>query len=75
VDRTREHLLPSDVAIVKIRRRLLQTLKDHAAGKPLPAMDPASYRMRSAHITAAKNVPFADAVMDHVRVPARAAAE
>ena len=36
-DRTLEHLGISDTAIVKIRRLLLQTLKDHAAGKPLPA--------------------------------------
>ena len=37
-DRTIEHLGVSDTAIVKIRRLLLQTLKDHAAGKPLPGM-------------------------------------
>ena len=43
-----EHLGISDTAIVKIRRLLLQTLKDHAAGKPLPGLDPASYRVRSA---------------------------
>jgi hypothetical protein len=29
-DRSLEHLLPSDAAIVKIRRLLLQTLKDNA---------------------------------------------
>ena len=47
-DRALEHLLVSDTAIVKIRRLLLQTLKDHAAGKPLPGMKPASFRVRSA---------------------------
>ncbi len=39
-DRTAEHLLACDAAIVKIRRLLLQTLKDHAAGKALPGMRP-----------------------------------
>jgi len=46
-DRTAEHLLACDAAIVKIRRLLLQTLKDHADGKSLPGMNPASYRVRS----------------------------
>ena len=75
VDRTKEHLLPSDIAIVKIRRRLLQVLKDHAAGKPLPGMDPKSYRMRSGHVTAPIDVPFEEAVIGRVRLDALAAAE
>jgi len=36
-DRTLEHLGISDTAIARIRRLLLQTLKDHAAGKTLRA--------------------------------------
>jgi hypothetical protein len=75
VDRTDEHLLPSDLALVKIRRRLLQTLKDHAAGKPLPAMAPESYRVRPAHVTAPKGVSFADAVVPRVRIDNLVAAE
>ena len=47
-----EHLGISDTAIVKIRRLLLQTLKDHAAGKPLPGSDPKSWRVRSARYKA-----------------------
>ena len=53
---------PRDAAIVKIRRLLLQTLKDHAAGKPLPGMNPASYRVRSGRFEARKDVPFIDAM-------------
>lgn len=65
-DRTAEHLLACDAAIVKIRRLLLQTLKDHAAGKPLPGMDPASYRVRSGRFEAPKGEPFAKAMERYV---------
>ncbi len=34
-------------AIVRIRRLLLQTLNDHADGKPPIGMDPRGYRVRS----------------------------
>jgi len=74
-DRTAEHLLACDAAIVKIRRLLLQTLKDHAAGKPLPGMDPASYRVRSGRFEAPKGEPFADAMERYVRRDAAIAAE
>jgi phthalate 4,5-dioxygenase len=74
-DRTCEHLLACDAAIVKIRRLFLQTLKDHAAGKPLPGMDPASYRVRSGRFEAAKGVPFADAMEQYVRRDTPIAAE
>jgi phthalate 4,5-dioxygenase oxygenase subunit len=74
-DRTAEHLLACDAAIVKIRRLLLQTLKDHAAGKPLPGMDPASYRVRSGRFEASREEPFADAMERYVRRDAAIAAE
>jgi len=74
-DRTAEHLLACDAAIVKIRRLLLQTLKDHAAGKPLPGMNPESYRVRSGRFEAAKAVPFADAMEQYVRRDTPIAAE
>jgi nitrite reductase/ring-hydroxylating ferredoxin subunit len=69
-DRTAEHLLASDAAIVKIRRLLLQTLKDHAAGKPLPGMRPESYRVRSTRYEARKGVPFAATMNERVRIDA-----
>jgi nitrite reductase/ring-hydroxylating ferredoxin subunit len=74
-DRTGEHLLACDAAIVKIRRLLLQMLKDHAAGKPLPGMDPASYRVRSGRFEAANGVPFKDAMEQYVRRDTPIAAE
>ncbi|HEX9810188.1 MAG TPA: Rieske 2Fe-2S domain-containing protein [Alphaproteobacteria bacterium] len=70
-DRTAEHLLIGDTAIVKIRRLLLDTLKDHAAGRPLPGLDPASYRVRSVRYEAPKTVPFTEEMVDRlVRVDA-----
>jgi phthalate 4,5-dioxygenase oxygenase subunit len=74
-DRTLEHLLASDAAISKIRRLLLQTLKDRAAGKPLPGMRPESYRVRSARCEAPKGQPIMDLIERHVRVETQAAAE
>ena len=74
-DRSLEHLLASDAAIVKIRRLLLQLLKDHEAGKPLPGMHPASYRARSGRFEAAKGVPFVDAMEQFVRRDSPIAAE
>ena len=47
VDRSREHLLPGDAAIIKLRQLLLQALRDHEEGKALPGSDPRSYRVRS----------------------------
>jgi phthalate 4,5-dioxygenase len=74
-DRTAEHLLASDAAIVKIRRLLLQMLKDHAAGKALPGMKPESYRVRSGRFEAKKGVPFAEAMMEYIRLDTPIAAE
>jgi phthalate 4,5-dioxygenase len=74
-DRTYEHLLASDAAIVKIRRLLLQTLKDNAAGKPLPGMNPASYRVRSGRFNARKGVPFSEAMEQFISRDTPIAAE
>jgi phthalate 4,5-dioxygenase len=74
-DRSCEHLLASDAAIVKIRRLLLQTLKDHTAGKPLPGMDPASYRVRSGRFEARKGVPFTEAMQQFINRDTPIAAE
>jgi hypothetical protein len=73
-DRSQEHLLITDTAIVKIRRLLLQTLKDHAAGKPLPGMDPRSYRVRSVRCELPKGTPL-DSMAERVRADAKAPAE
>ena len=72
-DRTAEHLLASDAAIVKIRRLMLQTLKNHAAGRSLPGMNPASYRVRSMRCEAPKGAPFAETMIERVRADPAAA--
>ena len=74
-DRTAEHLLASDAAIVKIRRLLLQTLKDHAAGKPLPGMRPESFRVRSTRYEAPKGAPVEATMNARVRIDALVAAK
>ena len=58
VDRRLEHLLVGDTAIVKIRDLLLKTLRDLEEGKPLPGLDPRSFRVRSTRYEAAKKDPF-----------------
>jgi phthalate 4,5-dioxygenase len=74
-DRSAEHLLACDAAIVKIRRLLLQTLNDHAAGNPLPGMRPESYRVRSTRYEAPSGAPFAAIMNERVRIDAPAAAK
>jgi phthalate 4,5-dioxygenase oxygenase subunit len=74
-DRSAEHLLACDAAIVKIRRLLLQTLKDHADGKPLPGMRPESYRVRSTRYEAPPGAPFAPIMNERVRIDAPVAAK
>jgi hypothetical protein len=74
-DRSQEHLLGCDMPIVRIRRFLLDTLKAHAAGKALPGMDPASYRVRSARYEAPKGASLAETMAEHIQVEAPVAAE
>jgi nitrite reductase/ring-hydroxylating ferredoxin subunit len=66
-ERTVEHLGVSDTIIIKLRRFLLATLRDIAAGSDPPGLDPASYRVRSTRFTLPDNVRLADAVGDRVR--------
>jgi nitrite reductase/ring-hydroxylating ferredoxin subunit len=74
-DRTIEHLGVSDTAIIQIRRLLLQTLRDHADGKPLPGMNPDSWRVRSSRYKAPTGMPFASTVDRHITLDAPVAAE
>jgi phthalate 4,5-dioxygenase oxygenase subunit len=57
-DRTVERLGLSDTAIISLRKLYLQALKDHAAGKPLPGLDPSTYQVRGLRYTAPKGAPF-----------------
>jgi hypothetical protein len=70
VERRLEHLLVSDNAIVKIRRLLLQTLRDHAAGRPLPGINPQSFRVRSFRFEAPPDASFSQLVDQRLGVDA-----
>ncbi len=60
-DRTREHLGPTDAAIIEFRRRLLRGARDLRAGiEPAAARDGAGYRLRGGSIVADRGLSFAD---------------
>jgi phthalate 4,5-dioxygenase len=63
-DRSIEHLGKSDMMIIKLRRVMLDALKDMDAGKPLRGIDPASYRVRSAMWSMASAIPMDDEAVD-----------
>jgi phthalate 4,5-dioxygenase len=67
-DRTREHLVSSDNAIVLTRRRLRKLALDVAAGGRPDAVDPASHRVRSASLVLAEGVAFHEAAADALAV-------
>src|SRR5262245_22904430 len=61
VDRTREHLTPTDVAIVRFRRLMLGEARAlHEGKEPAAARLPASYRLRSGGALAPARLSFAD---------------
>ena len=63
-DRTREHLTPTDAAVVRFRRVVLGGANDLAAGKrPLVANQAAAFRMRSGSWVAHRALTF-PAVME-----------
>lgn len=75
-DRTLEHLLPTDIAIAKIRRFLLSALKDVAEGKEPPGLDPASFRVRSnARCTLPAGAQVADRIRQAIQFERPVAAE
>ena len=59
VDRTREHLSPTDVGVVRFRRVMLDGVKALQAGQePAAARAAASYRVRAGGAMASADVPF-----------------
>lgn len=70
VDRSIEHLLNNDLAIVKIRRLLLETLKELEGGGVPPGLNPASHRVRSTRYTAPRSAKFVDEVWERMRASA-----
>ena len=69
-DRSIEHLGVSDTAIIKLRRLLLDTMKDHErnANTRLPGMDPRAYRVRSKRFTVPASMTMEEAVDRFIRV-------
>lgn len=61
VDRTRERLTATDVGVAMTRRRLLDAAKRVKSGESAPALDPATYRVRSASLFLPEDVRLADA--------------
>jgi nitrite reductase/ring-hydroxylating ferredoxin subunit len=63
-DRTREHLGPTDAAIVQFRRLMLRGARELRAGvEPPAARNGAAYTVRSGSALADRNVPFADVMI------------
>ena len=65
VDRTREHLTPTDVGIVRFRRAMLEGAKALAGGKePTAAQRPESYRLRSGGAIAPSRLTLEDVMRE-----------
>ncbi len=64
-DRTREHLSPTDVGVVRFRRVMLEAAKGLREGKePAAAQRPQSYRVRAGGAMAKAGVPFEEVMRD-----------
>ena len=74
VDRSCEHLLLGDAAIIKLRQLLLQALRDHEEGKGIPGGDPRSYRVRSIRCELPRDANMAEMINDLVKADQTAAA-
>jgi hypothetical protein len=65
VDRTREHLTPTDIAVVRFRRLMLDGAKALAAGRePAAASAPSAYTLRSGGAIAPSKMPFDDVMRE-----------
>jgi phenylpropionate dioxygenase-like ring-hydroxylating dioxygenase large terminal subunit len=63
-DRTREHLGPTDAAIIQFRRLMLGVARDLRGGvEPAAARRAAAYAVRSGSALADRSVPFADVMV------------
>ena len=63
-DRTREHLGPTDAAIIEFRRLLLRGARDLRAGvEPAAARAGAAYRLRGGSIVADRGLSFAEVML------------
>ena len=77
VDRTREHLTPTDAAVVRFRRVALAGAKDALQDVvPAAAGDAKAYRLRSGSWVAPRSLPFSEVMLERFgdaagRAPAR----
>jgi nitrite reductase/ring-hydroxylating ferredoxin subunit len=63
-DRTREHLGPTDAAIIQFRRLMLGAARDLRGGaEPAAARNGAAYAVRSGSALADRSVPFAEVMV------------
>jgi phenylpropionate dioxygenase-like ring-hydroxylating dioxygenase large terminal subunit len=63
-DRTREHLGPTDIAVIEFRRLILRAARDLCAGvEPPAARNAAGYRVRGGSIVADRSLSFADTMI------------
>jgi phenylpropionate dioxygenase-like ring-hydroxylating dioxygenase large terminal subunit len=63
-DRTREHLGPTDLAIIEFRKRILRAARDLDVGvEPPAARNAAGYRLRGGSIVAARTLSFAETMV------------
>jgi len=63
-DRTREHLGPTDVAIIEFRKQILRAARALQAGvEPPAARNAAGYRLRGGSIVAPRSLSFADTMI------------
>ena len=58
VDRSKERLVSTDLAIVQARRRLIQAATDQADGTAPPGLDPETHRVRSASFVGPVNLSY-----------------
>jgi phenylpropionate dioxygenase-like ring-hydroxylating dioxygenase large terminal subunit len=67
-DRTREHLVSTDNAVILARRRLATAALALREGKAPDAIDPATHRVRSAALVLPEGVPFYEAAAEALKV-------
>jgi phenylpropionate dioxygenase-like ring-hydroxylating dioxygenase large terminal subunit len=66
-DRTKERLASADLALIQVRRRLIQAAKEVAKGGVPPALDPAAFRVRQLSVVLPRTVVnWPEAVMEHI---------
>jgi hypothetical protein len=68
-DRSQEHLLQSDIGIVRVRRRLMQAVRALQEGQPAPAVNlPEAYAVRGAAALIPSGASWVEATEEHRKV-------